>query len=112
MPTRVPARQREKNIVDRVRDLESTTNIRRRMETLERRVEAGLQQRDSYKQTNTLLAQVLLELRKINDQLEQESGTLPANTDVKHTTVHRPHDSRSGSPNQDFIIVEAYADQL
>lgn len=97
-----------KAALGRVKHIESSMSIQDRLERLETNVASVKQQRESVRKTNVLLGQVLTELRRINAALKQEESIQGVHT------VHAQHpDSVSCSPtNQEFIIVEAYADHL
>ncbi|KAG0718487.1 hypothetical protein GWK47_052353 [Chionoecetes opilio] len=103
-----PARRegRGRSVLARVKHIESTLSVKQRLERLETRLETSQEQKESAKKTNVLLVQMLTELRRINAAFKQEE------------TIHVGHDGTSKapdgtcSPNQEFIIVEAYTEQL
>lgn len=90
------------NVLARVKNIESTLNVKHRLDRLEARVKLARQQRESTRNTNILLAQALGELRRINSSLKQEDAT----AEVQSV---RP---RPSSPSHEFIIVESYSGQL
>ncbi|KAK8391927.1 hypothetical protein O3P69_017504 [Scylla paramamosain] len=61
-----------KSVLARVKHIESTLTIKKRLERLEARVEASRQQKEATRKTNVLLVQVLAELRRINSALKEE----------------------------------------
>ncbi|KAG7164136.1 putative Myb/SANT-like DNA-binding domain-containing protein 25 [Homarus americanus] len=101
----------DNSILDRVRQLETSLTINRRLQHLESKVESGRWQSDAYKQTNNVLSQILSELRRINNFLEQDQNQQPKH-EIQQTITQHQQDQGPSSPNQGIIIVEAYADQL
>ena len=93
----------------RVKHIESTLSVKQRLERLESRVESSKQQKEATRKTNVILVQVLAELRRINTALKQEEEEAMRGI---HSVSTRPQDGAPCSPNQEFIIVEAYTDQL
>ncbi|KAK4325838.1 hypothetical protein Pmani_003616 [Petrolisthes manimaculis] len=61
----------EKSVLGRVQQLESGGTVWQRLERLEAKVEASCRQ-STFKHTNTILTQILSELRTINSMLAQE----------------------------------------
>ncbi|XP_053630635.2 uncharacterized protein [Cherax quadricarinatus] len=101
-----------RSILDRVQQLEVNLGIDRRLQQLESRIESNNQQRNTHRQTNNVLKQILSELRRINNILEQQASS-QTNQEVRTTVQHQhQYDQRPGSPGQGIIIVEAYSDQL
>lgn len=64
-------RYAEKSVLGRVQELDSGGSVWQRLERLEAKVEASCRQQ-TYKHTNTILTQILSELRTINSMLAQE----------------------------------------
>lgn len=88
--------------------MESSLSVKQRLERLEARMEVSRQQQEAAKKTNILLVQVLAELRRINAAVKQEESM----EGVQGVEAH-PSDPLACNPvNQEFIIVEAIADQL
>ena len=67
-----------KSVLARVKHIESTLTVKKRLERLEARVEASRQQKEATRKTNLLLVQVLAELRRINNALKEEEETIHA----------------------------------
>lgn len=93
------------SMLGRVRQLESNYSVNRRLDRLERRVEEARLQRESYNQTNSILTQIVSELRKINQMVESEN-------DYQYGNHHQQHIPRPGSPGHGIIIVEDFSDHL
>lgn len=101
---------REQGVLARVKHIESSLSVRQRLERLETRVEAFRRQRETTRKTNALLAQVLAELRRINGTLRQDS---PMGGKVQVLPGQSSHPGSCSPKNQqEYIIVEAYADPL
>lgn len=87
---------REKDILGRVRQLETTYNISRRLERLESQVETAFIKRDAYKQTNDVLSQILSKLRQINNILEKEQQHFQPDSEAGQCiTTHNQQDQAS-----------------
>ncbi|MPC21530.1 hypothetical protein E2C01_014518 [Portunus trituberculatus] len=67
-----------KSVLARVKHIESTLTVKKRLERLEARVEASRQQKEATRKTNVLLVQVLAELRRINSTLKEEEEQIHA----------------------------------
>lgn len=96
-----------KSILSRIHQLESHANINRRLEYVEERVEEMQHSLETFRQTNSILSQIVSELRRINQMIENEN-------DYRYRNPHKQQQQvpRSGSPNQEIIIVEGISEQI
>lgn len=83
-------RYTEKGILGRVQDLDSGGSVWQRLERLEAKVEASCHQQ-AYKHTNSILTQILSELRTINSMLAQDEHKVMYSRQQKscHLTTQR-----------------------
>ncbi|KAK7070376.1 hypothetical protein SK128_022946 [Halocaridina rubra] len=92
------------SLLNRVRGLDSAFSIRRRLDSLEERVNERICRQDIYKQTNNVLAQIVSELKSINRMVE--AGNKRDNIQQ----FHQPQGVSSPSPG--IIIVKDLSAQL